>query len=264
MNTKEEIKPKFPTLGEKLKYFRKRSGLSQLELETEINASAGMISRIEKGFINPTKETIQKIIAVIKLSGLEISYLIGELAKPATEEDIQEARNEVRGHFSNKTILAYLLDDRSRMLDISVGFKKLLALDQTAEVAFLGKTMPQIILDPSLGLRKYIETEDFKESLYFAFNRTWDEMNFMIGDPFYTEIVYWIEQEAFLKKIWKEFYEGKSQRVRTEESRTVYFDYQGKKIRMLYTNETLPKFPRFRIVEYTPTNYVIKLLQKFI
>ncbi|MDQ6985419.1 MAG: helix-turn-helix transcriptional regulator [Candidatus Dojkabacteria bacterium] len=55
------------TLGEKIKNFRKRAGLSQLDLEMRIDGSPGMISRIENGKVNPTKETISSISKIAKL-----------------------------------------------------------------------------------------------------------------------------------------------------------------------------------------------------
>lgn len=63
--------------GEKIKNFRKRAGMSQLGLEVEIDASAGSISRIENGDVNPTKETLFKIAEALKLNGSETASLFG-------------------------------------------------------------------------------------------------------------------------------------------------------------------------------------------
>lgn len=64
------------SLGQKIKNFRKQAGLSQLELENKISASPGSISRIEAGKVNPTKETILRIIGVLDLSLINIIYLL--------------------------------------------------------------------------------------------------------------------------------------------------------------------------------------------
>jgi len=56
------------TVGQKIKNFRKRAGKSQFELELDIEASPGSISRIESGEVNPTKETLTKIAEVLKLT----------------------------------------------------------------------------------------------------------------------------------------------------------------------------------------------------
>lgn len=63
------------TIGGKIRFFRKRAGLSQIELESEINGAAGFISRIESGTINPSKETLLKIIEALDLSAKESAGL---------------------------------------------------------------------------------------------------------------------------------------------------------------------------------------------
>ncbi len=64
-------------LGEKIKFFRKRAGLTQFNLELEIGLAQGAISRIESGKVNPTKETIADIAYSLKLDTSEIASLFG-------------------------------------------------------------------------------------------------------------------------------------------------------------------------------------------
>jgi len=49
-------------LGEKIKTYRNRAGISQLDLEMEIGASPGSISRIENGVINSKKRLSSKLL----------------------------------------------------------------------------------------------------------------------------------------------------------------------------------------------------------
>ncbi len=65
------------TVGQKIKRFRKRAGLSQLSLELAIEASPGSLSRIESGKVNPTKETIVDIATALELETKEIASLFG-------------------------------------------------------------------------------------------------------------------------------------------------------------------------------------------
>jgi len=65
------------TVGQKIKNFRKRAGKSQFELELDIDASPGSISRIESGEVNPTKETLIKIIEALDIIGVEATSLFG-------------------------------------------------------------------------------------------------------------------------------------------------------------------------------------------
>ncbi len=97
-------------VGEKIRRFRKRAGVSQFELELRINASPGSISRIESGQVNPTKETLQKVIEVLDLKVFEAGSLFNlnfdefpkmvNLAKKLSssldfEEVLQYAVNEI-------------------------------------------------------------------------------------------------------------------------------------------------------------------------
>lgn len=64
-------------LGQRIKYFRKRSKLSQMELELRINAAFGSVSRMENGITNPTKETLFSIAEALELSAVETATLFG-------------------------------------------------------------------------------------------------------------------------------------------------------------------------------------------
>lgn len=65
------------SIGEKIRSFRVKSRLSQLDLELMTGASPGSISRIETGKVNPTKETIFSISNALKLGPQDIAYLFG-------------------------------------------------------------------------------------------------------------------------------------------------------------------------------------------
>ncbi len=69
------------SLGQKVKYFRLKSGLSQLELELEIDASPGSICRLEADKVNPTKETLFSISKALNLTYAETAYLFGIIEK---------------------------------------------------------------------------------------------------------------------------------------------------------------------------------------
>jgi transcriptional regulator with XRE-family HTH domain len=63
------------SLGNKIRFFRIRSGVTQLGLELEIGASNGSLCRIERDQVNPTKETIIKIAHALKLTREETQSL---------------------------------------------------------------------------------------------------------------------------------------------------------------------------------------------
>lgn len=65
------------SIGEKIKLFRKRASISQFELEMRLGMSPGCLSRIESGKVNPQKETLVKIVDLLKLNDIESAYLFG-------------------------------------------------------------------------------------------------------------------------------------------------------------------------------------------
>lgn len=65
------------SIGQKIKFYRERSKKSQMELEVEIDASTGSISRMEHGSVNPTKETLVKIVDCLNLNKYEAMNLFG-------------------------------------------------------------------------------------------------------------------------------------------------------------------------------------------
>src|SRR5262245_39597744 len=71
------VNQEYYKIGQKIRNFRKRAGLSQLQLETQIGMSPGGLSRIENGEVNPSKETLNKIIDELDLKAIEASPLFG-------------------------------------------------------------------------------------------------------------------------------------------------------------------------------------------
>lgn len=64
-------------IGNKIRYFRRKAGITQFELELRINASYGSISRMENGLTNPTKETLFAIASALDLTPFETAQLFG-------------------------------------------------------------------------------------------------------------------------------------------------------------------------------------------
>lgn len=65
------------SIGQKIREYRSRAGISQLELETLLEDAPGSLSRIESGKTNPTKETIIDIAKALNLNTIEIASLFG-------------------------------------------------------------------------------------------------------------------------------------------------------------------------------------------
>jgi len=100
------------TIGEKIRFFRKRANLSQFQLESKIHASNGSISKTENGEVNPTKETLLKIIQALDLNATEAALLFDIKVDKDLTKILQLSRNlnvldldQVIKNFVNELIL---------------------------------------------------------------------------------------------------------------------------------------------------------------
>lgn len=123
-------------LGEKIRNFRKRAGLSQLDLEVLTNVSPGTISRIENSQVNPTKETLLVLANSLQLVQHEIADLFnidltldGELAKNIEDE------------FTAK--FEHLIELSEKLADVNDS-KKLLTISMNLLLTFTGATAASV------------------------------------------------------------------------------------------------------------------------
>jgi transcriptional regulator with XRE-family HTH domain len=252
------------SLGEKIKYFRKRAMLSQMKLEIEIGAAAGSISRIEAGEVNPSKETLKKIKEALGLNTREFRYLALDTAQPATQKEIAKAIDEVRHYFDNTKRLAYLVDDRQRIVYASEGFHRSMNIShEQANQAIFGKSTLEITVNPEIGVQKYLDPNDLERIVYYALIRFNYLLGFMKGDSIFEETMNVIKKFPLASKQYlKAFEETSVERLNSEEARTLGFKLMGFTVNMMFSVEQLARSDRFTIYEYAPTNKLLKLLSK--
>lgn len=234
----------------------------------EIDGSAGMISRIESDKVNPSKETINDIAKVLKLNKREIDYMIGASANPVSEKEIEAARGEVGEYFSRLNVFAYLICDRQRIWLLSRGFYKMFApvVDDPEKVSREvqnGSQIIRIMLDSSLGINTYLDQESLKEMLCYNLSRFYLELDFITDDENITNTIKMIESHPIAGKIWDRIKLQKEINTTELDSRTATFMIHGLKVRLRYGREYLNSNPRFEVIEYVPTNRLIKLLSRF-
>jgi transcriptional regulator with XRE-family HTH domain len=63
------------TIGQSVRFYRQRKGISQLDLELAIKCAEGLVSKIELSKVNPTKETLNKIISELQITPIEAAHL---------------------------------------------------------------------------------------------------------------------------------------------------------------------------------------------
>ncbi len=245
-------------LGQKIKFFRERANLSQFELENEIGGSAGSISRIENGKVNPTKETLEKIAKVLALNDYEFSYLAGKFADPVSPAEVDKAKLVVDEYFSKKSTFAYMVDERSRVWAVSKGFLKLLGMQDFEGIA--GNSILEYITKTQYGVRKYLEGEEYEKMMKDLLIRMYHELSFMIQDEWYMQTLNIIEDDDVLYNIWKDIQLNPKRDFNDASSRKVNFNINKIAISMVYGVEPVLHNERFRVVDYVPDNKIVRYL----
>lgn len=257
------IDPK--TIGKRLRFFRKRAGMSQLELETSIGASAGMVSRIENGSVNPTKESVLSIAKELKMNEREIDYVIGPLATPAGQEEIDLAINEIKDYFSNKMVFSYLIDDRFRMLYVSKGFdlmfSKLISNYSEMKKKLIGNSVIYMICDPVFGVQEYLDKESYEELLFYQYGRLKKQMDFMKDDKYYWQVLDVISAQKEYRTLWDRV-DLSDYNFNSLKSKEVILNILGTRVKTHFTREWIWKYPRFETIEYLPGNKFFNLAKK--
>jgi len=233
-----------------------------MQLELEISASFGSISRFESGKVNPTKETILKISKVLNLSDRELDYLIGPTSIPATLSELSDAQNEVKEYFNRKGVIAYLVDDRYRLIAFSNTFANILNVNTAQQTEILYKTLPELLLDETYPTSKFFKG-DLDHNIRLLLTRFKNEMGFMEDDPYYKKIVTTINNNEQACKIWEDINIKKDRvSVFTPNDRFACFKILGHEFKMHYSNEQLQKYKRFDVVEYIPTDKLLRLFTR--
>lgn len=252
-------------LGQRIRFFRKRAGISQFDLELAIDASPGMLSRIESGKVNPTKETVQKIGNELNLTHRELDYLVGISSSMANEDEINIVLEEVKDFMDRKDVLAYLLDRRWRFVYMSRGFSRLMKEYSIDSNKLLNKSVINVLVDNSLGVRGMFEQKDFEELLYSQMAYYYAETNFMFDDPVFQETNKVIEEDKVAYKIWNLVMENhNNNKAMPPREKAVRFKVNGLYVPMTYSREPLINNIRFEIVEYQVKNKLLKMLMKAI
>lgn len=252
------------SLGSRIQYFRKRADLSQFDLENEIGGSQGMLSRIENGSINPTKETLYKIADVLKLHYREFDYLMGMTSKPATDSEIQEALKEVEEYFSKK-VLAYLIDERWRLFAATDPFLKAINLDQEYIKKLRGRTTVEFLTDPDLGILDRFSQNKLEDVLRNNLQYYYKEVGFMQDDEYFQNSVRAIRKNPLASRIWDEIVKANDYKYPVRVGRVVYFNvFKTFDVPMIYNYEPLLNASRFQLVVWTPENKFLKTLTKLL
>jgi transcriptional regulator with XRE-family HTH domain len=249
------------SFGSKVKAYRLRSGLTQLELELNIESASGSISKIENNQTNPTKETLIKIADALSLSTMDKQHLITDLYSEPTEEEKLKVIEKTDSLLNSPNSFCYILDYKHRLIKSSKAFDSALKDFGYNPIKAQDKTIIEILLDPNLGIRDMISKDDYSDTVVPAISDFINESKRFPDDP------WWKEEIEKLKQFpnAKEFFDREKNETFNfydESTRKVTFKLYGVKIRMTYRPVFMNIDPRFYLVEYTVDNSIISTLLK--
>lgn len=238
------------SIGQKVRFFRKRAGLSQLKLESEINAANGSISRIENDETNPTKETLLELSKILKLNEKEKDYLIGITSEPATQTEIESAIADVRDILDLKTELCYLIDDRGRLIEMSRGFLNLFGVSDELILKFIKKSFISFVLNSESKVLQHLNPENVYDVFYNMISLFYSEMSYILDDECMQESLEAINSVEVGKQIWEVVKKENNYRYQSNKERTVTFLIEGKPYESVYSISPILNHRRFELVEY--------------
>ncbi|MBN2015947.1 helix-turn-helix transcriptional regulator [Candidatus Dojkabacteria bacterium] len=250
------------TLGRRIRYFRKKRKVTQLDLELEVDLSIGLLSRIENGKISPRKETLDKIIKILNIKGREREYLCGELFYPASQQEIQSAIDEVEEYFNKKGVLAYLVDDRSRLCLLSKSFRKAIEANGIDSSKIIGTPLIALAINKDYGIRQFYDTKNYNFALWSSMNRFKNTSAFMFDDPSTTEVNEAIKSDSSATKIWQEVNKPSTPSFHKLNNRKIGLNYKGRTFNMEYSSNSVFDNYRFDVIEYKPTRAVMRVVAK--
>lgn len=233
------------TLGEKIRNFRKRAGMSQLDLEAAIQTSPGVISRIEAGKVNPTKETLLQIAGILELDKQEVSDLLEIRPLYPTPEEIETAITECKSLLSRDDLLAYLLDDAGRYVAVSNGFINLLNAKEEQVKQIIGSNFMEVALDPKYGIMQFLDFEMNKKIYALELARMIQESRIALESI--PESLTKLDGAAEVLQLMQSL---SIEELLDSRQNHVYFDIDGKKIRYTFTREKLKGNNRFELIEF--------------
>jgi hypothetical protein len=126
----------------------------------------------------------------------------------------------------------------------------------------LGKSTVQVILDDSLPIMQFFDMNHYEEMLMNHIPYYYSQVYFRKNDPSVVATLHDIRKHDLASEIWSSI--DHEVIYNPKEERTVHFNIKGFKVPTMYSRESLARYPRFEVVEYTPMNDVIKFLLKMV
>ena len=242
-------------LGQRVKNFREAKGLTQQELELEIGAACGHISRIESGKINPTKETLFRISEALRLTQKEKDVLFGLSGFPS-KSVIEEAIAEAKSYLASTENIALLSDNFWFGWDANDKMLQSLGLEgdyQAIRKDFSGSHLLDWFFNPELPFRGIIPEKLFEETAVNQLAYFIKEINLDLqkNQSWFIELY----KKCLIYPDFKECWEKAlilAQKPIQRQEKFIKYILNGKEILFYISEIKLNNNPHFEIIEYIP------------
>lgn len=249
-------------LGDKIRYFRKRAKMSQLDLEVAIGTSPGAISRIENGEVNPTKDTIDKVSESLSLNTLERLFLDGDYSREVTIEEVSRVVKENDSLLKSNSVFAYICDERFKVWAFSEGFRNLLGFSKDfVQSSLCGNNLLELIFDDSFKIKQFFNEKKFRDIAIFQVNRFKKQLPFWECDEYLRSLLNRLMEMPLFKEIWQ-LPEDQSLDLYSNYSRVINFVVNGLEVDMEYSREPIRSCPRMNVVFYRPDERFLLLVNR--
>lgn len=243
------------SLGHKVRIYRIRAGMSQLELENELEASSGYISRVEVGKINPTKESIAKLTQVLKLSRQEAQDLVGFSYTPPTPEEVSLAIESISGLLNREDLLMYLLDECARIWAVSKGLILALNIKPETIEQCRGRNLIELLSSPQFPFKDYLDPKYFVEVIGLEFTRIKAGILEQGANQYYGNLIEDLRRIPGFDEVEK-YSETVGEELALAGSRYSYLSINSQKLRFNHARENLKQNHRFRTIQlFNPVPY---------
>ena len=240
------------SLGKKIRFFRKREGFSQAQLEVEAGLAFGVVSRIESDTINPTKETVLKISRVLNLNNHELDYLLELQESNPSEEDIKKMITETQPWLDEELFPMYLIDNKIRGWAYNKMLLKIFDIEESVAKKLVGSNVDELLFSSALKIISKIPVNKLFQVIKEQVTQTKALTEIFSLEEYTKETIEKLKKHDLFAKAWDEPKTDVNKAMRTN----FYMKYKGKTLNMLITMYKLFSDSRFLLVEYFPKDLV--------
>lgn len=231
------------SLGQRIRFFRTRRGLSQLDVELGVGISPNSLTYIENDKKTPKLETLNKIATHLHLNFVDFAYLTGRTVDLPSEEEKQGALEEAADQLHHEYRLATLIDERKFILALSD--QQVLFLKKSGfPYDVVGRNGMEVISQPNSFMRAMYSPESWHAIVSHTLMRTFGTRPYLRQDTIFLQQMESIANEfAHFRSAWEEACEQFDSS--TDRETLLLHEYEDEFVRV--KKYILRDYPRFHL-----------------